>query len=65
MLREYIETVFTDEASRNQAIMVSLGADRHDATRPARSYEYLGFVGSNTTHQLRICSNLATDVTHW
>lgn len=44
MLREYIETVFPDEASRNQAIIVSLGTDRHDATRPARSYEYLGFM---------------------
>jgi len=43
-LRNYIETVFPDEASRNQAIILSLGTDREDKTKPARSYEYLGFM---------------------
>ncbi|MDL1897887.1 CBS domain-containing protein [Anaerolineae bacterium CFX7] len=44
ILRGYIETAFPDEASRNQAIILSLGTDRHDPTRPSRSYEYLGFM---------------------
>lgn len=43
-LRNYIETVFPDAASRNAAIIASLGADREDKTKPSRSYEYLGFM---------------------
>lgn len=43
-LRRYIEAVFPDAESRNQAIIVSLGADRKDPTKPFRSYEYLSFM---------------------
>lgn len=56
ILREYIETAFPDETSRNQAIIVSLGTDRQDPTRPARSYEHLGFFDE---------LKLMTDVDNW